>query len=72
MTSEHKWGAARFTVTNTCGAIETITVSGRDRWALECVIAAGQKGCTPIATLALPEGIEPVISAPEWQKEAWP
>ena len=50
MTSEHKWGAARFTVTTTCGAIETITVSGRDRWALECVIAAGQKGCTPIDT----------------------
>lgn len=50
MTTVPKWGAARFTVTKTCGSIETITVSGRDRWALECLISADQRGCTPIDT----------------------
>ena len=27
-----------------------ITVSGRERWALEALIAAGERGCTPIET----------------------
>ena len=27
-----------------------ILVAGRDRWALECLIAAGERGCTPIDT----------------------
>jgi hypothetical protein len=29
------------------GAVR-IAVRGRDRWALECLIAAGAEGCTPI------------------------
>ncbi len=29
----------------------TINVCGRDRWALECLIAAGDAGCTPIDDL---------------------
>ena len=29
---------------------DTIVVSGRDRWALECLVNAADKGCTPIDT----------------------
>lgn len=25
-----------------------VSVAGRERWALECLVAAGAKGCTPI------------------------
>lgn len=44
------WGDAPFLVAKQCGAVETVTVGGRDRWALECLIAAGIHGCTPMDT----------------------
>ena len=44
-----RWGAAPFTVTSpTSTTTATIIVKGRDRWALESLIRAGSKGCTPI------------------------
>ncbi|ODT70928.1 MAG: hypothetical protein ABS75_10955 [Pelagibacterium sp. SCN 63-23] len=43
-----RWGAAPFTVTGPTGTTATIIVKGRDRWALESLIRAGTKGCTPI------------------------
>lgn len=43
-----RWGKARFTVHQSDGKTREITVQGRDRWALEHLIAAGPKGCTPI------------------------
>jgi hypothetical protein len=43
-----KWGNAQFAVTALDGIETTITVNGRERWALECLIAAGDGGCTPI------------------------
>lgn len=42
--------AMRFTITTPSGAVHEISVSGRDRWALERLIAAGEFGCTPIDT----------------------
>ena len=45
-----RWNMAAFTIQNGTDAPFTIYVSGRDRWALECLIAAGNKGCTPINT----------------------
>lgn len=44
------WGKAQFTVTNPPDAPITITVMGRNFWALECLNLAGEKGCTPIDT----------------------
>lgn len=43
------WGRARFCVEHD-GTRIIITVSGRERWALEALIAAGERGCTPIET----------------------
>jgi len=42
------WGLAPFNVTDEDGTIRKIHVRGRDRWALECLIEAGERGCTPI------------------------
>jgi hypothetical protein len=42
------WGKAKFTVQNGDGNSFSITVSGRDRWALTCLMKAGANGCTPI------------------------
>ena len=42
------WSYAPFRVLKTDGTETQISVKGRDRWALECLIAAGPKGCTPI------------------------
>lgn len=44
------WGAASFLVTYADGNTREVTVSGRDRWALEALIKAGERGCTPIET----------------------
>lgn len=41
------WGRAAFQIQN-ADETKTIVVSGRDRWALEQLISAGDKGCTPI------------------------
>ncbi|WP_306130569.1 hypothetical protein [Roseovarius sp. MMSF_3350] len=42
------WGEALFTIYHDNAEPLQIPVAGRDRWALECLIAAGRKGCTPI------------------------
>ncbi|MBB3996047.1 hypothetical protein GGR95_003713 [Sulfitobacter undariae] len=42
------WPDATFIITPTEGHPFTITVKGRDRWALEQLSQAGIKGCTPI------------------------
>ncbi|SOC10168.1 hypothetical protein SAMN05877809_10578 [Rhodobacter sp. JA431] len=41
------WGAARFSVQIGGAAPFPIEVTGRERWALEALIAAGSKGCAP-------------------------
>lgn len=43
-----RWELAAFTIQNENEALFTVQVSGRDRWALECLLGAGNKGCTPI------------------------
>lgn len=50
MADKDKWGTALYTIHNEAEGTRDIAVSGRDRWALEALIAAGQKGCTPIDT----------------------
>lgn len=50
LTYHSQWGHALFTLTLPDKSSVCIMVSGRDRWALECLIAAGDKGCTPIDT----------------------
>ncbi len=47
---QENWGIAAFSVRTGTQAPSTIHVGGRDRWALECLMAAGDKGCTPIDT----------------------
>ncbi|WP_171207839.1 MULTISPECIES: hypothetical protein [unclassified Ruegeria] len=47
---EENWGTALFTIHNQIDGTREIAVLGRDRWALEALIAAGPKGCTPIDT----------------------
>lgn len=44
------WGRARFAVQNGTAAAFQISASGRERWALEHLIASHTKGCTPIDT----------------------
>lgn len=47
----HKtWGETPFNLIFDNAETLTIVVSGRDRWALEALIAAGRAGCTPIDT----------------------
>ena len=48
MTETKTWGKAQFAIVADDGSETTITVYGREKWALECLIAAGPKGCTPI------------------------
>ena len=43
-----RWNMAAFTIQNEAKPPFTIRVAGRDRWALEQLILAGNKGCTPI------------------------
>lgn len=43
-----RWDVASFTVRNPDAEPLNIAVKGRDRWALESLIDAGPKGCTPI------------------------
>ena len=50
MADKSTWGMAPFKVHLEDETEVTVLVSGRDRWALECLIAAGDKGCTPIDT----------------------
>lgn len=48
MANQKKWGIAPYTIKLNSGERFSITVSGRDKWALEELIKAGSKGCTPI------------------------
>lgn len=48
MTEVTAWGRMAFYIQNAGETPLHIVVYGRDRWALECLIAAGAKGCTPI------------------------
>jgi len=50
MAKSKPWGLALFTVQTEGSPPSNVAVSGRDRWALECLIVAGEKGCTPIDT----------------------
>ena len=50
MAKSKPWGNALFTVRVEGSPAQTIAVAGRTRWALENLIAAGLKGCTPIDT----------------------
>ena len=43
-----QWGKITYTIKNNGLGHFKITVSGRDRWALETLMRAGPKGCTPI------------------------
>lgn len=44
-----RWAKAPFSISTDTGE-DLITVSGRDRWALECLMVNGPKGVTPIST----------------------
>ena len=46
--AQSQWGIAPYTIINLTGEVAHIMVSGRTRWALECLMAAKSKGCTPI------------------------
>ena len=48
MTETKAFGLMAFHIQNSAGSRHLIAVSGRERWALECLIAAGGAGCTPI------------------------
>ena len=50
MAEQQAWGAAPYTIHHENSETLEIVVSGRDRWALEALIAAGTNGCTPIDT----------------------
>ena len=45
---EKTWPARAFTIHREGEPPFAIVVTGRDRWALEALIAAGRKGCTPL------------------------
>lgn len=50
MADMKNWGQAPYNISNDDSETVTIHVSGRDQWALDCLMAAGAKGCTPIDT----------------------
>lgn len=52
MQSKNHWPARAFTIRNAGNAPCEIVAKGRDRWALEALIAAGPRGCTPITAPA--------------------
>ena len=47
MRQSSSWGPRAFAISSG-GKFVTVAVKGRPRWALECLIKAGSKGCTPI------------------------
>ena len=49
MTFKEQWPARAFTIRDGTEYFRCIVVKGRDRWALELLMQAGQKGCTPIS-----------------------
>lgn len=48
MTDRTAWGRMALHIQNPAGERHLIVVYGRERWALECLMAAREKGCTPI------------------------
>lgn len=46
MAHKESWGAVPFII-KTDTSETKVVVKGRDRWALECLIAASTTGCTP-------------------------
>lgn len=50
MTNKTDWGRMAFHILKSDGTETEILVSGRERWALEALIAAKDRGCTPIDT----------------------
>lgn len=47
--SNPRWGKTKYLVRDPSGWEQTISVSGRQRWALEALIAAGATGCTSLS-----------------------
>lgn len=48
MTLHETWPARAFTIDCEARPPRVVVAKGRDRWALEALIAAGLSGCTPI------------------------
>ena len=48
MATKPSWGIAPYFLHHSDGTATLHLVGGRDRWALECLMAVGDKGCTPI------------------------
>lgn len=48
MVDQKDWKACAFTIHYDCAETRNIIVGGRNRWALEELMAAGERGCTPI------------------------
>lgn len=48
MTFHRQWPARAFTIRREGEPPRVVTAKGRDRWALETLMAAGPKGCTPL------------------------
>ncbi|HRO14478.1 MAG TPA: hypothetical protein PLL33_05460 [Paracoccus sp. (in: a-proteobacteria)] len=53
MVCQHHWPLRAFTLHEPGDAPRVIIAKGRDRWALEALIAAGPEGCTPLHGPAL-------------------
>lgn len=58
--STKAWPDTKFTVSSTKGSTCQITVGGRVLWALESLMKAGPRGCTPISD-----------PAPRWSHYVW-
>ena len=48
--NEGRWKKATYSIQRKDGRRGDVVVAGRARWALECLISAGERGCTPIDT----------------------
>lgn len=48
MNYQNHWSARAFTIHEPGEPARVVIAKGRDRWALEALMAAGPKGCTPI------------------------
>ncbi|AGT08118.1 winged helix domain-containing protein [Paracoccus aminophilus] len=48
MSFQKQWPAQAYTIRNGAEKPRIIVTKGRDRWALESLMRAGAKGCTPI------------------------
>ena len=60
MAKENSWGPAPYDVQLKEDESRWVVVAGRDRWALEALMAAGDAGCTPIDT-----------PGPRWSGYVW-